>query len=395
MAEADNTQVKSEKTIIDLLKEKDAAVDNTSQLLEYARWAEGAERFDDMCAIMKQIVDLKPDANDQGLKTLEVEERQMLSVAFKNVVGKRRTALRSLQVGEENNGNIKQDDKKMQWAKPYMDQYKQLLESETRARCQEVLDILENHLIDQNARLYYVNSWKAAELQHPYESGSDKVVKSQKNKDRVQWVLDEWYKDVIEKDSYTDEWKKHAVWVDADGKKPVIKELKDFVESSNGDKKGTTKPAAIRHRYNTVENLVFYLKMCGDYYRYLAEFNKPRKEQKDGDGKKIKDEADKSADLYDDALACANNCLAPTNPTRLGLSLNMSVCHYEILKDQSKACKLAKEAFDFAIAKLDSLNDHNYKDSTLIMQLLRDNLTIWTNEDAKKEEEDKQKGTED
>lgn len=389
MAEADNTQVKSEKTIIDLLKEKNAAVDNTTQLLEYARWAEGAERFDDMCAIMKQIVDLKPDANDQGLKALAVEERQMLSVAFKNVVGKRRTALRSLQ-GEED-----KETEMQKWAKPYMDQYKQLLESETRARCQEVLDILENHLIDQNARLYYVNSWKAAEVEHPYDSGSDKVMKTQKNKDRVQWVLEEWYKDVIQKDSYTDEWKKNAVWVDADNKPPVMKELKEWNNPAENNKRDDKKPEAIKHRYNTVENLVFYLKMCGDYYRYLAEFNKPRKEQKDGDGKKIKDEADKSADLYDDALACANNCLAPTNPTRLGLSLNMSVCHYEILKDQTKACKLAKEAFDFAIAKLDSLNDHNYKDSTLIMQLLRDNLTIWTNEDAKKEEEDKQKGTED
>lgn len=386
MAEADNIQVKSEKTIIDLLKEKHATVDNTTQLLEYARWAEGAERFDDMCAIMKQIVDLKPDANDQGLKALAVEERQMLSVAFKNVVGKRRTALRSLQ-GEED----KQDDMQ-QWAKPYMDQYKQLLETETRARCQEVLDILENHLIDQNARQYYVNSWKAAEKAHPYDSGSDKTVKTQKNKERVQWVLDEWYKDVMGK-SVDKEWKKHAVWVDANGNPPNVQELKEFNNPEETNKRESDKPDALRHRYNTVENLVFYLKMCGDYYRYLAEFNKSKKDKNGGDAKQ--DEAHKSADLYDDALACANNCLQPTNPTRLGLSLNMSVCHYEILKDQQKACKLAKEAFDFAIAKLDSLNDHNYKDSTLIMQLLRDNLTIWTNEDAKKEEEDKQKGTED
>ena len=44
------------------------------------------------------------------------------------------------------------------------------------------------------------------------------------------------------------------------------------------------------------------------------------------------------------------------------------------------ACQLAKQAFDDAIAELDSLNDESYKDSTLIMQLLRDNLTLWTSD---------------
>ncbi|KAE8731271.1 hypothetical protein F3Y22_tig00002840pilonHSYRG00896 [Hibiscus syriacus] len=44
------------------------------------------------------------------------------------------------------------------------------------------------------------------------------------------------------------------------------------------------------------------------------------------------------------------------------------------------ACHLAKQAFDEAIAELDSLNEESYKDSTLIMQLLRDNLTLWTSE---------------
>jgi hypothetical protein len=38
----------------------------------------------------------------------------------------------------------------------------------------------------------------------------------------------------------------------------------------------------------------------------------------------------------------------------------------------------AKQAFDDAIAELDTLSEESYKDSTLIMQLLRDNLTLWT-----------------
>ena len=43
-----------------------------------------------------------------------------------------------------------------------------------------------------------------------------------------------------------------------------------------------------------------------------------------------------------------------------------------------QACELAKRAFDSAVADLDSLQENDYKDATLILQLLRDNLTLWT-----------------
>lgn len=72
--------------------------------------------------------------------------------------------------------------------------------------------------------------------------------------------------------------------------------------------------------------------------------------------------------------------LQPTNPIRLGLALNFSVFYYEILNSPERACRLAKGAFDDAIAELDTLEEDSYKDSTLIMQLLRDNLTLWTTE---------------
>ena len=64
----------------------------------------------------------------------------------------------------------------------------------------------------------------------------------------------------------------------------------------------------------------------------------------------------------------------------LGLALNFSVFYYEILNKPDEACKLAKKAFDDAIAELDTLSEDSYKDSTLIMQLLRDNLTLWTSD---------------
>nr|CAH8829245.1 unnamed protein product [Trichobilharzia regenti] len=133
------------------------------------------------------------------------------------------------------------------------------------------------------------------------------------------------------------------------------------------------------------DSKVFYLKMKGDYYRYMAEFSvDPQR----------KEAAAKSDDAYREASDIAATQLAPTHPIRLGLALNYSVYFYEIMNNPVKACDLARSAFDDAIAKLDQLSEESYKDSTLIMQLLRDNLTLWTSdpegeEDAKKNTDEK------
>eukprot|EP01055_Gregarina_sp_Pseudo9_P001807 Gregarina_sp_Pseudo_9__1806@NODE_2228_length_1086_cov_15_061127_g2052_i0_p1_GENE_NODE_2228_length_1086_cov_15_061127_g2052_i0NODE_2228_length_1086_cov_15_061127_g2052_i0_p1_ORF_typecomplete_len244_score41_791433/PF00244_20/1_2e76TPR_19/PF14559_6/6_2e03TPR_19/PF14559_6/0_18TPR_12/PF13424_6/57TPR_12/PF13424_6/1_8FIVAR/PF07554_13/2_9e03FIVAR/PF07554_13/0_4FIVAR/PF07554_13/2_2e02_NODE_2228_length_1086_cov_15_061127_g2052_i0130861 len=119
---------------------------------------------------------------------------------------------------------------------------------------------------------------------------------------------------------------------------------------------------------NNKESYIFFLKMKGDYYRYKAEV------EKDDDFKKSTDEAQKSyEDAYKEAMA-----LPKTSPVRLGLALNFSAFFYEILKKHDEACKLAKSSFDDAIAELEQLPEEHYKDSTLIMQLLNDNLTLWT-----------------
>lgn len=111
--------------------------------------------------------------------------------------------------------------------------------------------------------------------------------------------------------------------------------------------------------------------MQGDYHRYIAEFS-------DGEGKRKAAENAKAA--YDMAMEVAKKELTVTHPIRLGLALNFSVFHYEVLSNPDEACKMAREAFEDSIAELDNVSEDSYKDSTLIMQLLRDNLTLWTSD---------------
>lgn len=129
------------------------------------------------------------------------------------------------------------------------------------------------------------------------------------------------------------------------------------------------------------ESRVFYYKMKGDYHRYLAEF---------AIGDKRKAAATAAHEAYKGATDVAQTDLAPTHPIRLGLALNFSVFYYEILNSPDRACHLAKQAFDDAIAELDSLSEESYRDSTLILQLLRDNLTLWTSDSLQDTAQDAQ-----
>merc|ERR1712077_141954 len=113
--------------------------------------------------------------------------------------------------------------------------------------------------------------------------------------------------------------------------------------------------------------------MKGDYHRYQAEI---------AASDSCKEASDDALTAYQAAKDVAEKELPTTHPIRLGLALNFSVFYYEILSSPERACKLAKTAFDEAIAELDTLNEDSYKDSTLIMQLLRDNLTLWTSDAA-------------
>ena len=120
-------------------------------------------------------------------------------------------------------------------------------------------------------------------------------------------------------------------------------------------------------------DLILLSNRKGDYFRYLAEIET---------GKKKNDMCEEAEKSYKEAQESAKE-LTEVNPIRLGLSLNYSVFHYELKDDREYACKIAKDAFDGAVAELDTLKEDSYKDSTLIMQLLRDNLTLWTSGEYK------------
>jgi len=234
----------------------------------FAKLAEQAERYDEMVAAMKDVAKLDVE--------LSVEERNLLSVGYKNVIGARRASWRimsSIEQKEENKGN-EQNVKRIK-------EYRAKIEAELSEICNDILSIIDSNLIPS---------------------------------------------------------------------------------SSTGESK------------------VFYYKMKGDYYRYLAEFKT---------GADRKEAAEHSLKAYQAASEIANVDLAPTHPIRLGLALNFSVFYYEILNSPEKACQLAKQAFDEAIAELDTLSEESYKDSTLIMQLLRDNLTLWTSDLQDEAGEDK------
>ncbi|KUM60310.1 hypothetical protein ACN42_g6819 [Penicillium freii] len=226
-----------------------------------ARLCEQAERYDEMVTFMKEVANIGGE--------LTVDERNLLSVAYKNVVGTRRASWRiisSIEQKEENKGSDEHVG--------IIRDYRQKIETELEQVCQDVLDVLDEALI----------------------------------------------------------------------------------------------PKA-----ETGESKVFYYKMKGDYHRYLAEF---------ASGPKRKGAATAAHEAYKNATDVAQTELTPTHPIRLGLALNFSVFYYEILNSPDRACHLAKQAFDDAIAELDSLSEESYRDSTLIMQLLRDNLTLWTSSEG-------------
>jgi 14-3-3 protein epsilon len=228
------------------------------ELIYMAKISEQTERFEDMLDYMKKVA-----TSDQELS---VEERNLLSVAYKNTVGTRRTAWRALSSIEQ------KEESKGGKHLNLLREYKKKIETELSNFCNDILNLLDKTLVRT---------------------------------------------------------------------------------ATNSEAK------------------VFYLKMKGDYYRYIAEY---------ASGDQLTKASENALNAYKQASDIANAELKTTHPIRLGLALNFSVFYYEVLNEPTKACNLAKQAFDDAIADIESLEEDQYKDSTTIMQLIRDNLTLWTSE---------------
>jgi len=230
--------------------------ENYEKLLFQARVSEQAERHEQTIRYMEEVVKVKKD-------DLNIEERNLLSAAYKNSVSSRRSAWRSIYAVE-----VKEKNLNSKYVGLVTD-LKNLLEKELSDLCERMLKLIDNHLI----------------------------------------------------------------------------------------KKATSS-----------ESIVFYLKMKGDYYRYLAEFTS---------GDRHNEVAQHSLSSYKEANDLCSN-LACTNPIKLGLALNFSVFYYEVMNDAVTACQIANDAFQQGIQQLEKIEDDQYKDSTTILQLLKENIDMWS-----------------
>merc|ERR1719476_117013 len=119
---------------------------------------------------------------------------------------------------------------------------------------------------------------------------------------------------------------------------------------------------------SSVEGRAFWMKMVGDYYRYITEFTK---------GERCSHATEQARDAYSEGIDVASELLSPAHPVRLGLMLNCAVFHYEVLYSLDEACNLAKAAFEDATADLYHIDDEFVEDATTLMQLLRENIDNW------------------
>ena len=222
-----------------------------------ARVAEQAERFEDMVDFLGKVLESKGG-------DVTADERNLLSVAFKNLISGKRAACRTIAAIEQNPKYSKFGDA--------LAQYKATIEKQLYEDCNNVIKMIEEKVLAKDCR---------------------------------------------------------------------------------------------------AEAKAFFVKMVGDYYRYIAENAKDSV---------LEDVKNKALQAYDDANKIE---LPPCNPIKLGLALNFSVFHYEVMKNHKAACQLADEALQNALDKIDELEEDDFRDAKSIIELLKENLTLW-----KEEEED-------
>lgn len=227
-----------------------------------AMLAEQCNRFEEMSEYLETML----KSRDRDLNS---DERNLLSIAFKNSVSSRRSSLRTISAYEH-----KEKKKESSTFLPYIQEYKKKIEDELTTMCNNVINTIDNHLL----------------------------------------------------------------------KKADENEAK-----------------------------VFYLKMKGDYNRYIAEYAQGELKQK---------AADNALQAYQAASNEAKG-LSQIHPITLGLALNFSVFYYEVMNDHETACKIATNTLDGANKELPQQcdeDDEQYKDAMSIINLLKENLEMWKQE---------------
>ena len=229
-----------------------------------ARVAEQAERFDDMVSYLQEVVKAKNE-------DFTTEERNLLSVGFKNQIGSKRTAIRTISAIEQNPKYSKFGEA--------LGGYKKKIEGELYDQCTSIVQIVKD---------------------------------------------------------------------------------------------------ACLAKASTDETKAFFYKMVGDYYRYVAEC---------ATGENL--ESVKSGALENYQLAAqTSESLNPCNPIRLGLALNFSVFHYEVMNNHKQACELGEKALSDALEKIDDVDEETFRDAKSIIELLKENLSLWKEEEEQNAVED-------
>ena len=229
-----------------------------------ARVAEQAERFDDMVQYLQEVVKAKTE-------DFTTEERNLLSVGFKNQIGSKRTAIRTISAIEQN--------PKYSKFNTGLAQYKQKIEHELYDQCLTIVDIVKSSCMGVAS---------------------------------------------------------------------------------------------------TDETKAFFYKMIGDYYRYVAECATEDKLET------VKQGALENYQLAQTTSESLNAC----NPIRLGLALNFSVFHYEVMNNHKQACELGEQALSDALEKIDDVDEETFRDAKSIIELLKENLSLWKEEEEQNAVED-------
>lgn len=245
-----------------------------AQLIAKAKMAEAIERPEDCATFMTVVV--HEHCKESGLQK---EERNLLSSAYKDLIGKRRASLRMLAEDmEDDDGTI--DDR------PLAEAYKKEIQIQLSEKCDKAIELVQK----------------------------------------------------------------------------LLEPLGPSSECSN----------------EGAEEHAFYNKMCGDYYRYKAEYL---------EGEALEGVKKIAGEHYANAKTAADK-LDAIHATRLGLALNMSVFMYEIQGTEAAAKALAEAAYNEATEKLkdDDFSEDVRQDAEVVLQLLKDNLDLWSADMKEREE---------